>query len=120
MQVRASQSGNRATRAPYLETSLAGAEVSPRAAHTKLEAGRAGAHGEVGGVWEEAGHGRRRGAAAPEPALSEAGDRPASCPPTLEPSTLQIFTLRSERLKIFSRSQMRRVSVPEILAKGVI
>lgn len=98
----------------YLETSLAGAEVGPCAAHAKGEAGRAGAHGEVGGVWEV-------GGALRQLCLEwKLRPRPASRLPSLQPSTLQIFTLGSERLKIFSRSQMRRVSVPEILAKGVI
>lgn len=116
MQARALQDGNGASRAPHLETSLAEAEVQPCAAHTKLRAGRAGAHGGSGrGVGE--GAGRCSSCAGLEWKL---GTRPASRPPTLQPSTLQIFTLGSERLKISSRSQMRRVSVPEILAKGVI
>lgn len=58
--------GNGATRAPYLETSLARAEVWQRAAHTKRGGARAGAHGEVGVVC-----GSGRGAAAAVPALSE-------------------------------------------------
>lgn len=58
--------GNGATRAPYLETSLAGAEVWQRAAHTKRGGGPRGGSWEVGGAWESG-----RGAAAAVRALSE-------------------------------------------------
>lgn len=112
MQARALPSDNGATLTPNLETSLAGAEVGPRAAHKKLGADRAETHGEVGGAWEA-------GRCGSYPGLKESWGPPRFAP-ALQPSTLQIFTLGSERLKIFSRSQMRRVSVPEILAKGVI
>lgn len=78
--------------------------------------------GPRGGSWGKwAGRGEGAGRCSSCARLEwKLGTRPASRPPTLQPSTLQIFTLGSERLKIFSQSQMRRVSVPEILAKGVI
>jgi hypothetical protein len=68
---------------------------------------------------------RERGGAAAleqlQPALIESWWMPRCfTPPMSLRSKWQIFTLGSKRLKIFGRSQMRRVSVPEILAKGVI